>query len=135
MGGTLVSIRTFKRIRQEKVPHIKVQNPRTDICNTCDFLFHEIANCNRDDDTKDDMIDRLVAHRENAVRDRGKYMLERERTGTTFRKYDIETNKVFPDYADDSVRMISYDFAQLSFVPHNTDKRNSIYYKVCTVVV
>ena len=134
MGGIPVSIRTFKRIWQEKVPHIKVQNRRTDVCNTCDFLVHEIAHSKQDDDLRNQMVDKLVDHREKAARGRGKYKLGRVETRAIFQKYDIDTAKVFPEYADDSVRMIAYDFAQLSFVPHNTDQRNSIYHKVFSLL-
>ena len=48
----------------------------------------------------------------------------------TFAKYDIPSNGSFPETAEDSVALHSFDFAQSVFIPHYPDQAGPIYFKV-----
>ena len=126
-----VSLSTFKIAWKRDLPQIKIQTRRTDMCNTCDFLVNELAHRERGkNDRKEEMRAKLNGHCDWANSSREFYHVNQACVLAVWRKYGVTECKKFPEEATDSVRMISYDFAQLSMVPHNTDQRGSIYFKV-----
>ena len=135
LGLHPVSLSTFRDVWKKYLPHIKIQTRRTDMCNTCDFLVNELARGERGNEAKNEaMIMDLNAHCDWANSSRDFYNENRAEVLQKWIKYGIKEGDKFPDEATDSVRMIAYDFAQLSMDPHNTDQRGSIYFKVFYLV-
>ena len=129
-GGEPVSLSSFCRVWKRDLPYIKIQTLRTDMCNTCDFLVNEITHGNGDELTNYHMRQKLNGHCDLARASQAYYKTNREDVLKVHKKYGTDNGGTFPADAEDSVRMIAYDFAQLSMIPHNTDQRNSLYFKV-----
>ena len=129
-GGEPVSLSTFSRVWKRDLPYVKIQTRRTDMCNTCDFLVNELAHGNGDELANYHMRQKLNCHCDLARVSQEFYKENRDDVLKVHQKYNVENEGTFPADAEDSVRMIAYDFAQLSMIPHNTDQRNSLYFKV-----
>ena len=135
MNKVPASSSTFKRVWDRDLPHIKIRNRRTDLCNKCDILLNKMHSGGRSDGSKDQDFEEYSDHRKDATLTRQDYKQNRRSTAQCFLDHGIGLGSSFPAgqfplEALNTVRMIAYDYAQYNFVPNNTDQRNSVYYKV-----
>lgn len=135
-GGTLVGYRTFISIWQTNFPHLKFNDPRSDLCMTCeDFkkrLNQVAAALNEGKDKKREQLHRdALLHLKHAKRERLYYKANAKVANDDYKKVNSKTLHLKPNKPNSKNIMAHYswDFAQQLHYPFESQQVGPIFFK------
>lgn len=127
---------TFARIWQEEVPHIVFNNPRTDLCMTCEGFKNQLnqiaaTRSEKRDAEKAEVYKQALEHLRHASKERAYYRACAKRAKSHCDTLAAVNNKLQPCSANsqDIVMHYSWDFAQQFHYPFEDQQVGPIYFK------
>jgi len=131
-GQHTVSETYFRRTWVKFMPHVVVQKPRTDLCDTCQSNFTSLAQLRTlDDSVKEQMIQKSVDHLTRVSRERSLYQADvqmaKESLATHPSNGSLGSNSPNSHAA---TAHYSFDYAQQIHIPHNSQQVGPLYFLV-----
>ena len=109
---------------EQKLKHIKIRSPRSDMCDFCELQKRRIAGTKPHDESKtEELTAELAAHQNAYQGERAIYNTERKRAEEDRKKFKQGELK-----SDDCVDHISMDYGQAVGVPHTADQLGGTFY-------
>ena len=111
-SNQIISYHTFRRLWREMIPHLKFQQPGSDLCETCEEFKAKLKVVKSDADEYEKVQVQYEDHQKAAK-------LERQH-------YNDNINKSKDDL---TMAHVCYDWAQNVFIPYSPQQVGSIYFK------
>lgn len=135
VGGRPVGYDTFIKTWQKNLPHIVFNNPKTDLCLTCeDFKkqLNQIAAILDEDKEKqqEELYQAALAHLNHVKKERLYYRARIQVAQKHYKKLDVDVNKLnSKPNSRDIVMHYSWDFSQQLQYPFEEQQVGPIYFK------
>jgi hypothetical protein len=136
IGGRVVPYRTFLELWKEELPHIEFNNPRSDLCMTCEQFKKEInqitAISNEEREQKQtELYTAALNHLNHVKKERLYYKAHSKIAAVDYenlRKTNTPKTDITPN-SQDIVMSYSWDFAQQLQYPFEEQQVGPIYFK------
>lgn len=136
IGSTAVGYQTFLKIWQEEFPYVEFNNPKTDLCMTCENFKKNINQLTSSlDENKEELKIALyksaVEHLNYARKERIYYKAHSRIAKIDYEKIASDNVELFPAKANsrDIIMGYSWDFAQQLQFPFEDQQVGPIYFK------
>ena len=134
-GTKPLGYKTFTRIWREEVPHVEFNDPRTDLCMTCEEFKKQInqvsAQLNEErDEKKAQIYQKALAHILDAKTERAYYRATARVAQSHYKKFSKRkiSSPVLPN-SQEMIMHYSWDFAQQFQYPYEDQQVSPIYFK------
>ena len=136
MGGKAIGYDTFMKIWQKKLPYIVFNNPRTDLCLTCENFKKQLnqiaATLDEDKEKKqEDLYQAALDHLNHVKKERLYYKARIQVAQKHYKQLGNSDNQTTANKANsrDIVMHYSWDFAQQLQYPFEDQQVGPIYFK------
>ncbi len=110
--------------QDQRLRHIKIRSPRTDMCDFCELQKRKIAGTKPHDELKAEKLTaELAAHQRAYQRERSVYNFERKQAETDREKFAEKKLKT-----DECTEHICMDYGQSVEIPHTADQLGGTFY-------
>lgn len=136
IGGEAVGYDTFVKVWQKRVPHITFNNPKTDLCLTCENFKKQLNKAASVLDEEKELIQEALhqealAHLQLVQKERLYYKARIEIAQKHYNQLGIEEKKsANPANSKEMVMHYSWDFAQQLQYPFEDQQTGPIYFKI-----
>lgn len=136
VGKEAIPYRTFLEIWQKELPHIEFNNPRSDLCMTCENFRKEInQTTSSDNEEKENLLTMLyqkaLDHLNYVKKERLYYKAHSKESSVDYKKIkeEVKNEGIAEANSKDVVMSYSWDFAQQLLYPFEDQQVGPIYFK------